>query len=71
MKTFLKCSKGRTLRSLLSMLCLALLFPVMAMAQTKASGVVYDDLGEPVIGASIIEKGTTNGTVTDLDGNFE
>ena len=26
--------------------------------------------GEPIIGASIVEKGTTNGTVTDLDGNY-
>ena len=71
MKTFQKCIEGRTFRSLLSMLCLALLFPVMAMAQTKASGVVIDDLGEPVLGATILEKGTQNGTVTDLDGNFE
>ena len=71
MKTIHKCIEGRTFRSLLSMLCLALLFPVMAMAQTKASGVVIDDLGEPVLGATILEKGTQNGTVTDLDGNFE
>ena len=71
MKTIQKCIEGRTFRSLLSALCLALLFPVMAMAQTKASGVVIDDLGEPVLGASIVEKGTTNGTTTDLDGNFE
>ena len=71
MKTIHKCIEGRTFRSLLSMLCLALLFPVMAMAQTKASGVVIDDLGEPVLGATILEKGTQNGTVTDLDGKFE
>ena len=36
----------------------------------KVSGVVKDATGEPVIGASLVEKGTTNGTVTDLDGNF-
>lgn len=35
----------------------------------KVTGVVEDAEG-PVIGASVIEKGTTNGTVTDLDGNF-
>lgn len=33
-------------------------------------GVVKDDAGEPVIGASIIEKGTRNGTVTDIDGRY-
>ena len=33
-------------------------------------GLVADATGEPVIGASVVEKGTSNGTVTDLDGNF-
>lgn len=33
-------------------------------------GVVKDAHGEPVIGASVVEAGTTNGTVTDFDGNF-
>ena len=33
-------------------------------------GVVTDLRGEPIIGASVVEKGTTNGTITDLDGNF-
>lgn len=31
---------------------------------------VYDEAGLPVIGANILEKGTTNGTITDMDGNF-
>lgn len=40
------------------------------MAQTKTiSGTVVDEVG-PVIGASVIEKGTTNGAVTDLDGKW-
>lgn len=34
------------------------------------SGKVVDANGEPVIGATIMEKGTTNGTITDFDGNF-
>ena len=34
------------------------------------SGVVKDEKGEPVIGANILERGTTNGTVTDIDGKF-
>ena len=35
-----------------------------------ATGVVKDALGETVIGASVVVKGTTNGTITDFDGNF-
>ena len=35
-----------------------------------ATGTVKDALGETVIGASVIVKGTTNGTITDFDGNF-
>jgi len=43
---------------------------VAGVQQSKTvQGTVIDDMG-PVIGASILEKGTTNGTVTDLDGNF-
>ena len=37
----------------------------------RASGTVVDETGLPVIGASVIEVGTTNGVVTDLDGKFE
>lgn len=33
-------------------------------------GNVTDSNGEPIIGAAVMEKGTQNGTVTDLDGNF-
>lgn len=36
----------------------------------KITGVVKDDRGEPIIGASVVLQGTTQGTVTDLDGNF-
>lgn len=36
----------------------------------KVTGKVVDTKGEPVIGATIMEKGTTNGTITDFDGNF-
>ena len=34
------------------------------------TGRVLDSMGEPIIGANVVVKGTTNGTVTDLDGNF-
>jgi hypothetical protein len=36
----------------------------------RITGVVTDSKGEPVIGASVFEKGTKNGTVTDIDGNY-
>lgn len=42
----------------------------LATAQTQVRGVVVDDAGEPVIGATIQIKGTSQGTVTDYDGNF-
>jgi hypothetical protein len=38
--------------------------------KTSVSGVIKDSTGEPVIGASVVEKGTTNGTITDLDGKY-
>lgn len=41
------------------------------MAQVKVTGQVVDETGEPLIAVSVLEKGTTNGTVTDFDGNFE
>ena len=45
---------------------------VQAVQQQKqtVSGIIKDAAGEPVIGASVLEKGTTNGTITDFDGNF-
>ena len=44
---------------------------VTASAQSKTvTGSVVDNTGEPVIGASVVVKGTTNGTITDFDGNF-
>ncbi len=39
-------------------------------AQVKVVGVVKDDTGQAVIGASVMEKGTSNGAITDLDGNY-
>ena len=40
------------------------------MLRAQVTGVIVDETGEPIIGASILEKGTTNGTITDFDGNF-
>lgn len=42
-----------------------------ALAQDViVSGTVKDATGEPIIGASVVQKGTSNGTITDLDGHF-
>lgn len=49
----------------LSMLCL------VALAQGRqVTGTIIDSTGEPVIGANVLEVGTTNGVITDIDGNF-
>ena len=40
-------------------------------AQTEITGTVVDGTGEPIIGATVMEKGTSNGAITDLDGNFK
>ena len=48
---------------------LTLLLATMTYAQ-EVTGTVSDSFG-PVIGATVMEKGTTNGTVTDFDGNFK
>ena len=42
----------------------------IAQSQKQVKGQVVDATGEPVIGASILEKGTTNGVISDIDGNF-
>lgn len=43
---------------------------LLAQSQIKVSGKVTDDLKESMIGVSVFEKGTTNGVITDLDGNY-
>ena len=42
----------------------------IAMAQGKVTGKIVDAAGEPVIGASVVVKGTNVGTVTDVNGSF-
>ena len=52
-------------------LILCILCSLGAMAQKKSiTGVVTDAIGETVIGASVVEVGTTNGVITDIDGKF-
>lgn len=52
-----------------ALVALLLFFCAAVQAQT-VKGNVKDSMGEPVIGATVMEKGTSNGTVTDFDGNF-
>jgi len=51
-------------------LTLVLMTSATLSAQRTISGVVSDDTGEGLIGANILEKGTANGTITDLDGSY-
>ena len=43
---------------------------MLMYAQTEIKGTVVDTKGETIIGATVMEKGTSNGTITDFDGNF-
>ncbi len=59
----------QTKRFILSFL--SLLLCTVMYAQTEVTGTVVDETGEGVIGATVMEQGTSNGTVTDFDGNFK
>ena len=59
------------LNKFLFLLMSFMLISATALAQKRVyTGQVVDDQNEPVIGASVIQKGTSNGGVTDIDGNF-
>ena len=49
---------------------LTLMVAMTMQAQQEISGNVVDPEGEPIIGATVMEKGTSNGVITDIDGNF-
>src|SRR5574344_1067407 len=58
-------------RKRLLIFLLTFVVSITAFAQkTNYSGSVVDGNGEPIIGASVVQKGTSWGTVTDIDGNF-
>lgn len=69
---FYRLSFSKVLYTLL--ICTGLILTIQesnAQNQTiRVNGVVKDSAGETIIGASVLEKGTNNGTITDLDGNF-
>jgi iron complex outermembrane receptor protein len=54
-----------------NLLFIALFFATATvLGQTKISGIIVDETNQPLPGASVLEKGTKNGTTTDFDGNF-
>ena len=63
--------KSQKLLAVLSVLGMLWLSVFGAAAQNLVKGTVTDASGEPLIGAGILVVGTTQGTTTDLDGNFE
>ena len=65
MKGYLKSIPARVLLAVLG-----LFLSVNVYAQNVIIGTVVDETDEPLIGVSVIEKGTTKGAVTDLDGQF-
>ena len=63
--------RNNPLKSLIA-LAGGLLWAIGTYAQTiSVQGTVKDTAGEPIIGANVIVKGTSNGTITDLDGQFQ
>lgn len=66
----MKMKRSRNLCYRLLLMLAVVFFSLDVSAQTTINGQVKDDMGEAVIGASIVVKGTSNGTVTDFDGNF-
>ena len=59
----------RHLKRLLLSIMLILVCTIM-YAQSEITGTVVDEFGDGLYGTTVVEKGTSNGTVTDLDGNF-
>lgn len=62
--------KTQAFRYMLSVGCLLFFFSIGMFAQQTVKGIVKDVTGEPIIGASVLVKGTNNGTITNLDGAF-
>jgi TonB-linked SusC/RagA family outer membrane protein len=66
-----KAAGGHRFSSLLMALFLVMAGALSAVAQVTVKGVVKDATGDEVIGASVLVKGTTMGTITDIDGQFQ
>ena len=63
-------NRNEILRRLCSAVFLSLICVFAYSQGRQIHGVVKDNTGEPMIGVNVLVKGTTNGTITDLDGNF-
>ena len=59
-----------TFRRSFLLLLMTVLSWLAAYAQSTVTGTVVDNFGDPIPGASVVEKGTSNGIMTDFDGNF-
>ncbi len=63
--------KQFSIQRLSTLLALLVIGTACALAQTmKISGTVTDEMGEPLIGVSVVEKGTSKGGITDFDGKY-
>ena len=60
--------EGKIMRKLFFVMFL--LKSTLIFAQNKVTGVVTDKSGMPLIGVNVVEKGTTNGNITDVDGKY-
>lgn len=58
-------------RAIVLSLFILLGMPLLWAQTIQVSGTVVDGLNEPIIGVSVLEKGTSNGVITDLDGNYK
>lgn len=65
-----KLPKQDWLRRTLLFFSIMFMLPATILAEIKVSGTVIDENDDPMIGVSVFEEGTSNGTATDLDGNF-
>jgi len=64
----MNCIKNYSVKVLL--IAVAMMLSLSALAQTKISGTVTGEDGQPIPGVSVLVKGTSNGTVTDIDGKY-
>ena len=61
----------RNVKRLAIVALICMVSTILYAQKIEASGTVVDQTGETIIGATIMEKGTNNGTITDIDGNFK
>ena len=63
-------SKMKNMRTALLFLLVAMISLSVSAQNVTVKGTVKDKTGETVIGASVVQKNTTNGTITGIDGDF-